>query len=228
MGIGRGPQFGAPQVERQPACRSINRFEARFERLRGYRRRAAHHGEPRPILGPSAYNPTRARQGPKTRSLPWFARRLSLWNDFLPPTWARAKSTKNARILFTTRTSKDLTVCCAGRTDAAGKNGSLRACGEIDYLVHRPSRDITPFHSRNKNLKQKTAATAPRRRQLENVARASTAQSPSLSSFSTAQRKGPQGPSAALDSALIRRYLVTRWGLSTFPGSGISSCRRLT
>jgi hypothetical protein len=34
--------------------------------------------------------------------------------------------------------------------------------------------------------------------------------------------------SAALDSALIRRDLVTRWGLSTFPGSGISSCRRLT
>jgi len=27
---------------------------------------------------------------------------------------------------------------------------------------------------------------------------------------------------------LIRRDLVTRWGLSTFPGSGISSCRRLT
>jgi hypothetical protein len=38
---------------------------------------------------------------------------------------------------------------------------------------------------------------------------------------------GPTGP-AALDSALIRRDLVTRWGLSTFPGSGISSCRRLT
>src|SRR5579875_2482352 len=33
---------------------------------------------------------------------------------------------------------------------------------------------------------------------------------------------------AALGAALIRRYLVTHWGLSTFPGSGLFSCRRLT
>jgi hypothetical protein len=34
--------------------------------------------------------------------------------------------------------------------------------------------------------------------------------------------------SAALDPALIRRGLVTHWGLSTFPGSGIFSYGRLT
>ena len=48
----------------------------------------------------------------------------------------------------------------------------------------------------------------------------------STSSFGTTCYRG--GASAALGTALIRRCLVTHWGLSTFPGSGVSSCGRLT
>ncbi len=122
---------------------------------------------------------------------------------------------------FSRHRSPSLLVCRAGE-----RRRSVKCAARQEPQARSTSWSVVhgvaspPF--KNKKLPTLLAG-----RQFEKLRAATTAPSPSVSSFSTAQ-PSPRLGAAALDSALIRRSLVTRWGLSTFPGSGISSCRRLT
>ena len=160
--------------------------------------------------------------------LPWFARNVSSWNAVFPRARLLVKSSKNARTLFMTHTSYLL--CSAAPVRRTRQ----------EYAAHRePVRSTTrsvvhgltspPFRCQTKKPSLLLAG-----RQFEKFVRRWPRILPHCRALALHDMRSPlvilsgvEGP-AALDSALIRRDLVTRWGLSTFPGSGISSCRRLT
>jgi hypothetical protein len=105
--------------------------------------------------------------------------------------------------------------------DDVGASARDRAeVGRRDYC-RRPLRIITPSRIRLYRKKIAVESRDPAAKEAHGILRAAI-----LNVRGLAPCAVEPASSAALDPALFRRGLVTHWGLSTFPGSGVFVARK--